>query len=335
MSESLPDYSFVVEDINIRVTRLSDGLGFGDGQISRFDRESMPGNEDLAEVTDNALRNPAILVPVGRYDSGELIDDDGCIDGRPVAESLGAIIRGVQILKTSLHRPKVPGGGLVMTAASRIGLGLAAGQSLTDTFEAARQQAKNANVKVGGHTDDHAQAHGPNCGCGALDKAVDNIAAVGLYRPQISQVVEILAGNSPELAATKQHSDVRPGILEHYVELAEAGSRAAGFAGRAIMNNLIDSEAVVKQLAGPHRETRIAINRVPGLTIDQAVVRDGTGDRAQVFALDEWKLQALAKDLYSDPAEQRRAYLSQLVYTLGVTAVLTKGDLPIDLYEAA
>jgi len=49
----------------------------------------------------------------------------------------------------------------------------------------------------------------------------------------------------------------------------------------------------------------------------------------QVFAVDVWRMKQLAEKMNNTPADQQRAFLSELVYTLSVTATLTIGDLPV------
>ncbi len=44
-------------------------------------------------------------------------------------------------------------------------------------------------------------------------------------------------------------------------------------------------------------------------------------------------MEDIALSLYENPADQRRAFLSEMAYALGTAAVLTKGDLPVDLLE--
>jgi hypothetical protein len=333
MSENIRGFELDISNDDFTVVRLADGLGFGDGSISRHEREAMPGNEDLAYVTDRALRSPDILVPVGRDDNGEFIEDDGCIDGRPVADEFGAVFRGMQILKSSLHRPKVPGGGVNMVFAARVGMGLDQGQTPDVIFDNSIAQAESRNLKVGAHIDGH--AHGPNCGCTALDKPAEHFMATKLYRPQIAETVQLLAGHAPELHAIRRDGNVGPGVLDHYVKAAESTMKVEDFSGKLVVDKLVQANAVVKRLDEDHRETRIALNEIEDTTINQAFLREQTDGRAQVFGFDVWRLNRINEKLYDDPAEQRVALLSQLVHSLGITAVLTKGDLPVDLYRAA
>lgn len=91
---------------------------------------------------------------------------------------------------------------------------------------------------------------------------------------------------------------------------------------------------VVKDLADDHLERRIVLNTIPGYTVNQELVRRATGGRVQVFATDLPRLQQIAEKLYDNPEDQRKAFLSQVIYTLGVAATLTKGDLPVYVIES-
>ncbi len=71
-------------------------------------------------------------------------------------------------------------------------------------------------------------------------------------------------------------------------------------------------------------------------TVNQRLIRMVTGDKAQIFGIDIWRLENIAAKLYPDQPElQHKVFLSELVYTLGVAAVLTKGDLPVDMIQEA
>jgi hypothetical protein len=77
------------------------------------------------------------------------------------------------------------------------------------------------------------------------------------------------------------------------------------------------------------------LNTVRACTVNQKLIREITDDKAQIFAVDVWRMQDIAGKLYDDRAAHQRAFLSELIYTLATAAVLTKGDLPVDVVEAA
>ncbi|MGF7228485.1 MAG: cadmium-containing carbonic anhydrase [Candidatus Saccharibacteria bacterium] len=304
---------------DVEIVKLADGLGMtylipdvNTPGISADVQEQKAGNEDLQALTDEAIHSANILVAVDKDDEGDMLDDDGCGDGRSVAL---IFTRAGKTFKRSLNRPKVFGGGAIMTAATRIGLGNA-GNSLNETIDDSIDQLADREVNFGAHTDNH--AHGENCGCGAIDKAPLIMQAAAHFRGEIAATIAFLGVDTE-------------GLDEVQNSYANYADRVEGqpYSGRQVMDMIIDNGKIVKELADGHLETRVLLNMVEGYTVDQERVREATDGRAQVFAVDVWRLKQIAEKLYDDPAEQQRAFLSELVYTLATAAVLTKGDLPV------
>lgn len=320
MSESIISAELKGEALpEIAVTKIAEGLGMdnGAGTISAVAQETMPGNEDLSSLTDEVIASPNILVAVSKDENGAPLSDDGCGDGRGIVQRIGAVFTREGALKRSLNRQKVFGGGATMAASTRIGLGLAKDLDANQNFKAAVADMNNRELDFGAHTDNH--AHGENCGCGAIDKHPAIVKAATEFREQISTTIESALG-----VDTTGLDDV----LDNFAAYNEyIGSQP--YSGRAAMDTVIDNGKVVKELADDHKETRVLLNFVDGYTVDQGYVRDVTGGRAQVFAVDVPRLKQISEGLYDDPAQQHRALLSELVYTLATAAVLTKGDLPV------
>ncbi len=293
------------------VIRFPKGLAFGEGSISAANIDF--ASQMLMETTIDS-DSPEILVAVEA-------DDDGCSDGR-----LAIVIRTKeQTFKRSLHRAKVFGGAVTMTTAARIGLGLSDGMALEAVFSESINDLVEHGVNFGAHTAEH--AHGPDCGCGAIDRAPEALQAVIKKEDEIRGALALLGQDSPNIET------VFDNFRSYY---RETMSKAEPYEGRTVMKNIIESNAVIKDLGGEHLEGRIVLNKVRGYTVNQNLIRLVTGDRAQVFAIDVWRLEDICKKLYPDqPDEQQKAFLSQLVYTLATSAVLTKGDLPIDIIEQA
>ena len=301
MREIVPPPPFVV-------TRIAERFDFvGQGTISGTGLEAK-----TVALMDEAIDSPDILVPVEA-------EDDGCSDGRPAI----LVFRKQETFKRSLNRPKVFGGAVAMTAASRIGLGLTAGESLNEVFEHSIGVLTDRDISFGAHTDEQAQAD--DCGCGAIDRAPEALLAALKYEDQIRAVITLL-GVDPE------GLDDVFGNFRGYVR--DELSLPVAYSGRQVMDGIVAAGKVVKQLGGPHLERRILLNQVRGYTVNQKLIRWVTGDKAQVFAIDTWRLQDIAAGVYpDDPDLQHRAVLSGLVYTVATAAVLTKGDLPVDMIE--
>jgi hypothetical protein len=295
----------------IRVTKLVGGLNFGTGTISTEDRLKS-ADDDLGKETiflvEHGIHSERILTPVEA-------DDDGCGDGRGV----GKIRRGAEVLKRSLNRAKVFGGGLTMTVAARIGLGENAGKDLETTFSDSMSLLVDYGIEFGAHTDDH--AHGDNCGCGAIDKAPMITQNAITFKAQIANAINLLTKGEAELAL----NDVFENFEAYGLQIKDQP-----YKGSAVAEKIADGGKVVKELVGPHLETHIVINAVKGMTVNQQYIRELTEGKAQVFGVDAWRMEEIAGLLYPDNIQRRhKAYLSMLVYTLATAGTLTKGDLPV------
>jgi len=306
----------------ISVTKVVDGLGFGDGAVSFAEQAAIAGNEDLADRIDVIVHDANILTPVDAK-----AHDDGCGDGRAVATRTGAIsskVNGdVQTFGRSLHRPKVFGGGAMMATAMRIGTSDHQ-EALTDLFTDTIGELQVAGIDFGGHT--HEDAEAPNSGCGAIDEAPAVIRAAGKYRDQITAVILQLVGTPEDTAAMQA---LTANLDTVFTRFAVMEQHIGGYQGATTMQAITDAGKVIKELAGVHREVCILLNMVPGYTVDQGFFRAQTDDRAQTFAVDVWRMQLLAKALYQDVQAQELALLSEFVYTLATASVLTVGDLPV------
>lgn len=346
MSETLV-HNYEVAPPPYEVVWLTGGLGFGEGAISRFAVEELEGNEDLSRLTDEALHDPALLVPISRIknnaeDEGEHVHDDGCGDGRVTGMVFGTDENGdIRVLKSSLTRPKVFGGGITMTVAAKIGNGEAVDLDLPSTFREAGKELDERDIAYGAHTVSAiGVANSNKSGCGAIDEAPAIIKAAVRYADRIADTVQFLLGEGvPELYGSEANGVRTPGIFEYFAQATNVDQ--SDYSGARIMADIIDSGKVVKALEDKHLETRIVLNHVRGFTADQNLIRERTKDetqefgRAQIFSVDVWRMQDIAKQLYPDsPALERRAFVSELVYTLATAAVLTKGDLPVAAVRA-
>lgn len=298
--------------MRIEITKIADGLGYGEGDISTRERTDVDEATIAAGV--EVVKNPAILVDVDRDKNGEPIDDDGCGDGRGVLE----IWEGFSRRNKSLNRAKVFGAGVAMGAADEIGSGRATGKSLKATFFGAIDRLKGAGLNFGGHTDEH--EHDSKCGCGAIDKAPQIIANTIKYESQIR-------GSISALGISEDGLD---GIFGNYRAFDKADPKYEEYNGAEVMGRVKGDGKVTKKLEGGHKEFFILLNTVQGKTVDQEAIRAATGGKLQAFAVDVWRLQEIAEKLHpEDPMAQKQAFMSELVYTLAVGATLTKGDLPV------
>jgi hypothetical protein len=284
------------------------GLGYGQGSISYAARAS---SINVAEL-EAAVKSADILVPVDRDDEGRLLDDDGCGDGRKAVR----VLEGKIIHSRSLNRAKVFGGGVAMTAAALIGLGKAGDMPLNDLFRMALRQLQQLHIGYGAHTDRH-HTDPKACGCGAIDKAPNAIQNIVDYEQEIRGSLAALGIDSPAVDE----------VFDAFRTYAKLASKDATYEGRKVADDIIDSGVVVKDLGDDHKEMYVILNHVEDYTINQEFIRAITDGEAQVFGVDVWRMQDLAKRAFA--ADAGKAFIGELVYTLGVAATLTKGDLPV------
>lgn len=302
-----------------------EGLGYGEGLISvgkRLEDTRDPLTPDVMDKVDDQIRNGEILVPIDRDDSGQLITDDGCGDGRGV----NLVMRGADVLKKSLHRAKVFGGGLTMGVAARIGLGNAK-ERLKDEYSAEADAFKHYGIDYGAHIDEDFGEK--DSGCGAIDKAPLNIANAIKYRSRIEQTVEAVSGHVFG-GHDENTKDVLSEVFDNYERYQDEQSNE-DHAGSEIIDVAAGDKKVVKELDSKegHREVAIILNFVENMTVNQQLIREKTGNVAQVFGVDIPRLLKIANRRYESDKERKAAFISMLVYTLSTAATLTDGTLPV------
>lgn len=319
-----------------------DGLGFGEGGISvksQIDqRILMP--DTPRHIHEFLTNNPNAFKQVE-------VDDDGCGDGRPWTKIIQEHRdengnKKVQFFGKSKLRAKVFGGGLV-TAASmwRAVQGVPRDeQTVGDDRAFMADKLAAREFSHGAHSDDHAE--GDNCGCGAIDKYPTITANAIKYRPQITGTLEALYGDAYEDNKTEIEQ-----VFDVYETLAKGGGYFANASGKQSMEQILDSGAVIKELAGHHIEETIVINDVEGTTLDQQyfteTVKNESGDErprvVQAFSVDVWRGRAIADQVAQIAYEEnpttdidrvrKLAYADFLIRTLAVAGTLTAGDLPV------
>jgi hypothetical protein len=303
--------------INLEVTKITDGLGYGEGSISFNERVDEVGLA-IIEAIEAHIASPNVLVPVDVDEDGKMLDDDGCGDGRlwfRVFQKLGSELIE---RKKSLRRPKVFGGGATMGVASAIANDETEGMSLGQLFKSTIKRFREKQIGFGAHRDNH--AHGPNCGCGAIDQAPAIIQNAAKYSEQIHQ----------SLTALGAQREVVKNVLANFSAYSEVIiSQQENYEGKAVMDAIIDEGKVVKDLEDEHFEMFVIFSDVEGYTVDQDAIREISNGRAQAFVVDIWRLKKLAQLQYEVSNKRERAFIGELVYTLATAATLTKGDLPV------
>lgn len=302
-----------------------EGLGYGEGSISvekRLKDPEDPLTPEVMDKVDDEIRNGEILVPIDRDSRGQLITDDGCGDGRGV----NMVMRGVDVLKKSLHRAKVFGGGLTMGVAARIGLGQAKAR-LKDEYSMEADAFKHHGIDYGAHIDENFGEK--DSGCGAIDKAPLNIANAIKYRSQIEQTVGVVS-NHVFGSFSEDIRGVLGSVFDNY-EQYQNEQPNEDHAGSEIIDVAAGDKKVVKELDSKegHREVAVVLNFVEDMTVNQQLIREKTGNIAQVFGVDVPRLVKIANRRYENEEDRKTAFVSMLVYTLSTAATLTDGTLPV------
>lgn len=298
--------------MGLNITKVTDGLGIGEGSISGVSIAHDAGAAVMRHV-DETIASPAILVDVSTDDTGHMVDDDGCGDGR----NTKIVMRGKELLRRSLNRAKVFGGGSTMAMADLVGSG-GAEDTLLGTFHKSIDLLASHMINFGAHTADSVSSS-DKCGCGAIDEAYTSIERAVAYRAKIKSQFVALGVSTNGLDA----------VFDNFDKSAKQFSGQT-YRGREVMDLIIERGKIVKQLGGVHVEARVILNFIKGKTIAQAKMHEVSDGKVDVFGVDVWRMQELADLLHpNDKVAQTRAFQSMLVYTLSVAAVLTKGDLPV------
>lgn len=307
-----PFYTYVVTAV------FNEGLGYGNSDKPSFDEQAAAVGKDFVAAIKNLLVTGHILAPIDHLKDGGLVDDDGCGDGRAAV----TVFEGQVKHRFSLNRPKVFGGGAMMSTAMHIGLGYALGENLKTAFQNGIDLLDKHDMNYGAHIDNHST--GGNSGCGAIDNAPLVLKNIVRYREKIKQTVLDL-----DLGVDEAKIEA---VLDNFAAYAKSVANDA-YEGAEIVQAIIKRGKVVKELDGGHKEIFILLNDVPNTTADQSLIRDVTNGTAQLFDVDLWRLKQLSNALYGATMEAEDALVSEVVYTLGVAATLTRGDLPVFLAQ--
>lgn len=331
------------EDTPATVTRIApDGLGFGEGGISVKSQieQGILTSETPGHIHEILTNDPEAFKHVE-------VDDDGCGDGRPWTKIIQKYTdengeKKIRLFGNSKLRAKVFGGGMV-TAAS-MWRTIHGTPDETQTVGQDRHLMADAlaerGFSHGAHSDDHAE--GANCGCGAIDKYPVITANAVKYRQAITDTLKVVYGE--EFADNEAEIEQAFGV---YDALATRGGYFADASGKESMDQILESGAVVKELAGHHIEETIVINDVEGTTLDQQYFTENvknahTTDKpriVQAFCVDTWRGQQIAEIVAEITKEEnptvdtehvrKLAYADFLIRTLAVASTLTAGDLPV------
>lgn len=341
-SENTPMNTSEIEQAPAVVELIApDGLGFGEGGIS------VKQQLEEGTITEEVPRHVYELLTTDPNTFKKIEElDDGCGDGRPWYKIIQMVPDGnggkkIELYKKSRLRAKVFGGGLVVGASMWRTIKGTPKQEETVGGDRRFIADKFAACKFshGAHSDDHAK--GENCGCGAIDNYPKITMNALKYRNEITKTLEALYGD-----AFVDNRDAIEEAYSMYESLAEAENYFSDASGKQSMDQILDSGAVVKELAGRHIEETIVINEVPGTTLDQQYFTQEIKNKSvekprvvQAFSVDVWRGKQIAEVVTAVALEEnpdadaeatyKLAYADFLIRTLAVAGTLTAGDLPV------
>lgn len=307
------------QDINVKIFR-GDGLGYGEGPVGvnkRLENPQDPLSPEILEQVAEELVNPQLVQPLGRDQDGTLVDDDGCGDGREMF-----LMLKFGEFKTRLTFPrlrqKVFGGGLIMGVAALIGNGQAHG-NLNATTEQANDLFTMAKLKYGAHKECGATIHAPSI----LENAL-------YYKNQITSDILSLADPKHDPAELNAIIDVSFHNINKYVK--QQKPEFGNYNPDQVTGDIDAREMAVTQPGTEHHEVAVGINvDIEDRSIDQANIRNITGDVAQLFTLDIPRLKKIADKGFEERYQKQIALVSELIFSFATLATLTEGDLPVIL----
>lgn len=190
---------------------------------------------------------------------------------------------------------------------------------LTTDLELASSEAKLLNskdIEMGVH-----DAHGDVCACGACAQAESATGIIISHAGSVRQAL-IDQGIQP---SDEQHERVISGTRRLHDGTFFTQDRSA------VIDAMVDERAEKELLVGPHLELAIALQCIPGQTIDRQAIRDKYGEQYDVFVLDAWALEKSASLINRTGYEEETADLTTALayYNIGVAAQLVGPSMPI------
>ena len=313
-------------------TIAPDGIGYGDGSISRTERLRRGDlTPEIDKKASEAARNPQCLVPVSEDENGVRYPFDICSDGRCtscIEKIVDGKVEQVDLEEGPRYLYKLLGGGLVMATAGRIGNG-AKYDELMDYLFSTEEILDVNQINFGLHTSTH--KHEGQSGCGAIDNFPVVLQNVVKYKQQIEGTLKALFGQESSSLLFQESLNSIFDEYETIVSDADYQEKIKNYRGEDVVGNVAKKGYIVKELDGDHNEVRVVFNiDVDGYTIDQSFVRKETDDRAQVFVVDVPRMKEIVDDLFDEPEQKTKALLSMMAYSLATVATLTDGSLPVD-----
>lgn len=216
-----------------------------------------------------------------------------CIDGRPCEHALEGL--------------NSSGGSLSYVVADDLTTKRFNGATFSETIDTTFSVLKEKGVKLGVHTDTHADDE--KSGCGANDRLAEIYTAITSSAEALRAMTENILGN-------KIDDTTHQMIVENAAARSDFGS-GAGNLSRATKDG-----AAVEKLEGGHREVAAIINLRDGTTFDRAAMRREFGDNYQVFNVDAHGFKTAAETISETDEEVNQKVVALAYYNIATALVL-------------
>lgn len=335
------------------------GLGNPESSISKVKFESTDQQRDMSQYMHEIVKSGECLVPCAH-------NDDGCIDGRCVNEIAHPKVGTFDVVSVEHNkdndRAKLAGGGYITALAMYQALGETRISSENDIVYISEQFAKKG-IYCGAHTGGHGSEEHGKTDCGANDKFYEIIDNGIRYRDEVGAIAEVLLKYSTDSydqtvmkTAISTWDDTRKDtnyVVGNGVKRLDA--IRTGILHTQEQNPDVQTVAVIKNLSDNHNEVELVVNYKPGTTFSQGKKRQKLMERfpgvarkdlPQVFVLDFWRIQQLARAVAEFPDHQTgaartigeiqdryaQALHAGVAFQVATYATLTDGSLPVDIF---
>jgi len=335
------------------------GVGNPESSISKTKFESTDENRDMSRYMHEIIKSGECIVPCAH-------SDDGCIDGRCVNEIAHPNVDEFNVVSVEHNkdndRAKLAGGGYITSLAMYQALGETRVSSEKDIIYIAEQFAQ-MGIYCGAHTGGHGSEEHGKTDCGANDKFYEILDNGIRYKDEVGAITSLLL----QYSSDSYDQSVMDSVISTWEDTRKDAEYVVGSGVvrlDAIRTGILHTQeqnpdvqtvAVIKNLSDHHNEVELVVNYGQGTTFSQGKKRQKLMERypgvarkdlPQVFVLDFWRVQQLARAVAAMPEEitgrersedekpQRYAVAlhAGVAFQVATYATLTDGSLPVDIF---
>lgn len=256
-----------------------------------------------------------------------------CIDGRVAGEDQSDPKLG----------PQVPGGTPAAVISYRLARfeDLKASSTLIDDLLELHNMYEDLGLPNtrGAHTDEYSDnPDSSNTGCGAIDKMLYILGAVGdeKNRALIYDYAKAVTGDTFDDATfesiiNKINTLIKPAIKHPYFMKDKSGDYQ--YKKLAVDSTMVlgQGEESVEKLLGNHNEAFLVVSMRAGETFNRDKFAGRSDNKIQAFNYDAWHTAARAEALFAEEQRQKDFTVSRAMYAVATAMVLTDGSLELGI----